>query len=417
MIEDDRALLRALFDAAVDAALPEKLIARHLPNPPKGKTIVIGAGKASAAMARAFEDAWTGPCEGLVVTRYDHAVPCQQIEIVEASHPVPDQAGLDAARRILSMAEQAGPDDLVIALISGGGSSLLTLPAEGIEFADKQALNSALLSCGAPIDEMNAVRKHVSAIKGGRLAAAAFPAALLTLAISDVPGDDPAVIASGPTVADASTFADARAILARRGVTPAPTITRHLDAAIDETPKSGDPRLAKCAFQMIATPQLSLDAAADIARAAGMNPIMLGDALEGEARDLGAEMAKRALNCSGPAVLLSGGETTVTLPQGEAPKGRGGRNVEFLLGLASALNGAANISAIACDTDGVDGMEDVAGAIIDPTTLARCTAAGISIETAMREHDGHGFFKALGDQVITGPTLTNVNDFRAIIVN
>ena len=413
---DDRALLRAMFDAAVAAAMPAKLIPAHLPKPPAGRTIVIGAGKASAAMAAAFEAVWEDPLEGLVVTRYDHAVPCERIEIVEASHPVPDQAGLEAARRILALAESAGPDDLVVALISGGGSSLLTLPATGISFEDKQVLNDALLKCGAPIDEMNAVRKHVSAIKGGRLAAAAHPARLLTLAISDVPGDDPAVIASGPTVADPTTFAEAREILARRGVTPAPSLSRHLEAAEEETPKPGDPRLANAELRMIATPAMSLEAAAEVARAAGVTPIMLGDALEGEARELGVEMARDALQRTGPCVLLSGGETTVTLKPGEKPAGRGGRNVEFLLGMAQALNGAAGISAIACDTDGVDGMEEVAGAIVDPATPERAAAVGRSIAETLAAHDGHGFFAATGDQVVTGPTLTNVNDFRAVLI-
>ncbi|MEL7466637.1 MAG: glycerate kinase [Pseudomonadota bacterium] len=413
---DDRALLRAMFDAAVAAALPAKLIPAYLPTPPEGRTIVIGAGKASAAMAAAFEAVWDGPLSGLVVTRYDHAVPCERIEIVEAAHPVPDAAGLDATRRILALAESAGPDDLVVALISGGGSSLLTLPAEGIAFEDKQALNDALLKSGAPIDEMNAVRKHVSAIKGGRLAAAAHPARVVTLAISDVPGDDPAVIASGPTVADPTTFADARAILARRGVTPAPAIGAHLEAATAETPKPGDPRLASTDLRMIATPAMSLEAAAAIARDIGVEPLILGDALEGESVDLGREMARDAMVRTGPLVLLSGGETTVTLKPGERPKGRGGRNVEFLLGLTEALNGAANISALSCDTDGVDGMEDVAGALVDPTTIARAEAQGASLAQAIEDHDGHGFFAALGDQVITGPTLTNVNDFRAVLI-
>jgi hydroxypyruvate reductase len=416
MSAKDRDVLRAMFDAAVNAALPDRLIAAHLPPRPKGRTIVVGAGKASAAMASAFETAWDGPCEGLVVTRYGHAVPCNEIEIVEAAHPVPDAAGLNAAQRILALAESAGPDDLVIALISGGGSSLLTLPATGISFADKQALNSALLASGAPIDEMNAVRKHVSAIKGGRLAVAACPAKLWTLAISDVPGDDPAIIASGPTVADRSTFSDALAVLSKRRITPAKSVLRHLTAAEDETPKPGDSRLAGTTLRMIATPQMSLEAAADVARAAGYLPVIVGDALEGEARDLGAEMARDALSRTGPMVLLSGGETTVTLSQDERPKGRGGRNVEFLLGLAEALDGAPNISAIACDTDGVDGMEDVAGAIVDAGTIRRAEAAGTSLRQALLDHDGHGFFAATGDQVITGPTLTNVNDFRAILI-
>ncbi len=416
-MKDDRALLRAMFDAAVAAAAPAQLIPAHLPAPPTGRTIVIGAGKASAAMAAAFEAAWEGPLEGLVVTRYGHAVPCARIEIVEAAHPVPDAAGEAAARRILALAETAGTDDLVVALISGGGSSLLTLPAAGISLADKQALNAALLASGAPIDEMNAVRKHVSAIKGGRLAAAAHPARLLTLAISDVPGDDPATIASGPTVPDPTTFAEARAILVRRGIDPPASIARHLEAAAEETPKPGDPRLAGAELRMIATPAMSLEAAAAVARAAGVEPIILGDALEGEARELGAEMARDARARTGPAVLLSGGETTVSLAKGALPSGRGGRNVEFLLGLAAALDGAPGISAIACDTDGVDGMEEVAGAIVDAGTPARAASAGVSLEAALADHDGHGFFAATGDQVVTGPTLTNVNDFRAVLIH
>lgn len=413
---DDRALLRKMFDAAVAAAAPARLIPAHLPEPPAGRTIVVGAGKASAAMAAAFEAAWDGPLEGLVVTRYGHAVPCSRIEIVEAAHPVPDEAGAAAAARILALAEGAGADDLVVALISGGGSALLTLPAPGVTLADKQALNSLLLASGAPIDEMNAVRKHVSAIKGGRLAAAAHPARLLTLTISDVPGDDPATIASGPTVPDPTTFADCRSILTKRGVEPPAAIHRLLEAAEEESPKPGDPRLAGATLRMIATPAMSLDAAAEVARAAGVEPVMLGDALEGEARELGEAMARDALSRSGPVVLLSGGETTVTLAKGAKPKGRGGRNVEFLLGLAAALDGAPGVSAIACDTDGVDGMEEVAGAIVDPGTPARAAAAGVSLETALAEHDGHGFFAATGDQVVTGPTLTNVNDFRAVLV-
>ena len=415
-MNDDRALLQHLFRVAVDAALPEKLVAAHLPPPPKGRTIVIGAGKASAAMAAALEAAWSGPLEGLVVTRYDHAAPCARIEIVEAAHPVPDQAGLDAAARILALAESAGEGDLVIALISGGGSSLLTAPAAGVSFADKQALNAALLASGAPIDDMNAVRKHVSAIKGGRLAAAAYPAEVVTLAISDVPGDDPATIASGPTVADPTTFADAAAVLSGRGVDAPASVTAHIAAARDESPKPGDPRLSRAAYRMIAAPMRSLEAAADAARAAGVEAVILGDDLEGEARELGAEMARDALGRRGPVVLLSGGETTVTLGRSDAPRGRGGRNVEFLLGLTKTLDGAPGVSAISGDTDGVDGAEEVAGAMAFPDTLARAAKLGISLDDALASHDGHGFFEALGDQVVTGPTLTNVNDFRAILI-
>lgn len=418
-VAEDRALLRDMFDAALAAAAPARLIGGHLPEPPAGRLIVIGAGKAAASMAASFEEAWGArpPApEGMVVTRYGHGATTKLIEVVEAAHPEPDEAGREAARRILALAEGAGEGDLVLALISGGGSALLSLPAPGVAFAEKQALTRSLLASGAPIGEMNCVRKHLSAIKGGQLAAAAFPARVLTLAISDVPGDDPGVIASGPTVADETTFAEARAILARRGVAAPPTVARHLEAAEEETPKPGDPRLSRAEYRLIGAPMMSLRAAAAVAEAAGVCPVILGDALEGEARTLGAEMAKRALAERGPVALISGGETTVTIRRGAAPLGRGGRNVEFLLGLAAALQGERGVSAIACDTDGVDGMEEVAGAIVDEGTTARAEAAGRTLEDALARHDGHGFFAATGDQVVTGPTLTNVNDFRAVLV-
>lgn len=422
-LAEDRALLRAMFDAAVAAAAPARLLPAHLPAAPAGRLIVVGAGKAAASMAAAFEAAWgerrPAP-EGLVVTRYGHAAPggarAGRIEVVEAAHPEPDEAGRRAARRILALAEAAREGDLVLALVSGGGSALLTLPAEGVDFEEKRALTRALLASGAPIGEMNCVRKHLSAIKGGRLAAAAFPARVLTLAISDVPGDEPGVIASGPTTPDPTTFAEARAVLERRGIAAPPSIAGHLDAAADETPKPGDPRLACAEFRLIGAPMLSLRAAASVAEAAGVRAEILGDALEGEARALGAEMAARARAAKGPVALISGGETTVTLRKGPLPLGRGGRNVEFLLGLAAALGGAAGISAIAGDTDGVDGMEEVAGALVDETTPARASALGLSAIDALARHDGHGFFGALGDAVVTGPTLTNVNDFRAILI-
>ena len=331
-------LLRGMFDAAVAAALPARTVPGHLPAPPKGRTIVLGAGKASAAMAKAVEDHWPGPIGGLVVTRYGHSVPCKQIQIVEAAHPVPDAAGEAAARRILDLALGAGPDDLVLCLISGGGSALLTLPSEGLTLADKQAINKALLASGADIGQMNVVRKHLSAIKGGWLAAAAHPAKVVSLLISDIPGDDPAAIASGPTVADSSTFADARAVLARYGIEPPPAVQAHLARAAEETPKPGDPRLAAVENLMIAMPQRSLEAAAAMAREAGMTPLLLGDALEGEAREVGRVMAGIARSVlehghplAQPCVLLSGGETTVTVRN---KVGRGGRNTEFLLGLA-----------------------------------------------------------------------------------
>lgn len=417
------ALLRRLYDAAVAAALPAGIVAWHLPGRAKGRTIVLGAGKASAAMAAAVEAAWgedgPGPLEGLVVTRYGHAVPCERIEIVEAAHPVPDEAGRAAAARMLEIARGAGPDDLVLCLISGGGSALLALPADGIPFADKQAVNAALLRSGADIAEMNTVRRHLSAIKGGRLAAAAHPARVVTLVISDVPGDDPAAIASGPTVADPTTFADAAAILDRYGIEAPASVRAHLAAAEEETPKPGDPRLAAAELQMIATPQMSLDAAAAVARAAGVTPLILGDALEGEAAEAGKLMAGIARAAAGtghpappPCVLLSGGETTVTV---RGP-GRGGRNVEFLLGLAVALNGQPGIFALAGDTDGIDGGGPAAGALVTPDSLVRARALGLDPRAMLAANDAHPLFEALGDAVVTGPTLTNVNDFRAILV-
>ena len=414
-----RAFLTSLFDAAVAAALPAKVVPPHLPPAPRGRTIVIGAGKASAAMARAVEDNWPGPLEGLVVTRTGHAVPCRRIEIVEASHPVPDQRGEDAARRILALARNAGPDDLVLCLISGGGSALLSLPADGLTLDDKRAVNRALLASGADIGEMNTVRKHLSAIKGGRLAAAAWPAEMVSLLISDVPGDDPSVIASGPTVADRTTFADAEAVLARYGIAPPAAVARHLAAAREETPKPGDGRLSRSRAVMIASPMASLLAAATTARAAGIAPLVLGDAIEGEAREVGKAMAGIALSAAlnghpaaAPVVLLSGGETTVTVKG----KGRGGRNAEFLAGLALGLHGAGGISGLAADTDGIDGSEDNAGAFVTPDTLARARAAGLDANAVIAGNDCYSLFAALGDLLVTGPTLTNVNDFRAILV-
>ena len=409
-----RSFLRALFDSAVAAALPALVVPPRLPLPPRGRTIVLGAGKASAAMAKAVEDNWNEPLSGLVVTRYGHGVPCRRIEIVEASHPVPDVRGEDAARRILALAGTAGPDDLVLCLISGGGSALLSLPPPGITLADKQAVNRALLASGAPIAEMNVIRKHMSAIKGGRLAAAAYPAPLHSLIISDVPGDDPSLIASGPTVADPSTFADARAIVARRHLALPPAIAARFAAADDETPKPGDPRLSRAETHVIASAMGSLDAAAGAARAAGVAPVILGDAIEGEAREVGRAMAAEALarRGTGPLVLISGGETTVTL----RGKGRGGRNTEFLAGLALALDGAPGIFAIAGDTDGIDGSETNAGAIVTPETLAAGRDRGLDLAAALAGNDVYPYFEALGDLVVTGPTLTNVNDFRAILI-
>jgi glycerate 2-kinase len=416
--------LRALFAAALVAADPARALAGHLPQPVAGRTVVVGAGKAAAAMARACEAAWPGPLEGLVVTRRGHAVPCRRIAVVEASHPVPDMAGETAARHILELARGLAPEDQLICLVSGGGSALLSLPAPGLTLADKQAVTRALLRCGATIGEINTVRKHLSAIKGGRLAAAAAPARVVTLAISDVPGDDPAVIASGPTVADPTSFAEARAVLAKYRIDAPAAVVAHLAAAIEETPKPGDPVFDRARFVLIASPQQALDAAAEVAIARGVTPIVLSDRIEGEARDVASVHAAIARQVAAgqfrvgaaavrsPAVLLSGGETTVTV----RGNGRGGRNGEFLLALAAALDGAPDIAALACDTDGIDGTEDNAGAIVYPDTLLRAASRGLAIQEALAQNDGYGFFAALGDLVVTGPTLTNVNDFRAILV-
>lgn len=414
-----RDLLRRMFDAAVAAAQPSLCLSAHLPEAPKGRLIVIGAGKASAAMAKAVEDAWPGPLSGLVVTRYGYAVPCSRIEIVEASHPVPDAAGQAAAGRILKLVEGLGPDDLVLCLISGGGSALLTAPLEGLTLEDKQAVNRALLKSGATIAEMNCVRRHLSAVKGGRLAAACHPARVVTLLISDVPGDNPIDIASGPTVADPTSCADALEIVRRYAIEVPPAVRDVLESGRGESVKPGDPRLAGNEVRMIATPQMALEAAAGVATAAGWPVHILGDSIEGEARDVGTMMAglamqvvRRSQPFTAPCILLSGGETTVTV----RGSGRGGRNVEFLLSLCIALNGTAGIHALAGDTDGVDGLEEIAGGYFGPDSLERAWALGIRPKDALADNDGHGFFGALGDAVVTGPTLTNVNDFRAILI-
>lgn len=412
-------ILRRMFEAAVDSARPASCLPPALPAPPPGRTIVIGAGKAAAAMARTVEDHWTGPLSGLVVTRYGHSVPTRRIEVAEAAHPVPDAAGEAAARRMLSLLEGLGPDDLVLCLISGGGSALLALPAPGIALADKQALTGALLRSGAAISEINCVRKHLSAVKGGRLAALASPARLVTLAISDVPGDDPSVIASGPTVPDPTTLAEARAVLAKYRIEPPPAVAARLADPAAETPKPRDPAFARAEYRLVATPRQALEAAARVAAAAGWHPLILGDALEGEAREMAKVMAGivRSIRAhgqpiAGPAVILSGGEATVTI----RGKGKGGPNAEFALALALALKNTAGVEAIACDTDGVDGSENNAGAMIYPDTLERARAQGLHPEAELEENDSFGFFNALSDIVQTGPTLTNVNDFRAILV-
>ncbi len=411
--------LRALFDAALAAADPRLTLPAHLPAPPKGRTVVLGAGKAAAAMAKAVEDNWDGPLEGLVVTRYDHGLDCKRIKVVEAAHPVPDAAGRAAAEQILAMARDLGPDDLLLCLISGGGSALLSLPAEGIGLTDKQDINRALLRCGARIDEMNCLRKHLSAIKGGRLAAAAAPARVGTLLVSDVPGDDPAVIASGPTVPDPTSVADARGILDKYQIAISPQVEAYLSGPHSETPKPGNAIFDNTQAILISRPQDALEAAAAKARELGVAPVILGDSIEGEAREVAQVMAGIARQAAqfgqpipAPCVLLSGGETTVTLKG----SGRGGRNAEFLLALAVALDGHPSIYGLACDTDGIDGSEDNAGALFTPDSLARAQVQGLTGKAALANNDGYGFFSQLGDLIVTGPTRTNVNDFRAVLV-
>lgn len=431
-INDPRALLRHLYDVAVQRALPLHNTAAHLPPPPTGRTLVLGAGKAGGAMAQAVETLWPAeaPLSGLVVTRYGHTPPrptglAPRIEVVEAAHPVPDAAGLDAAQRILALTQGLTADDLVLCLISGGGSALLTLPCEGLTLEDKQRINRQLLESGAHIGEMNTVRKHLSRIKGGRLAAACAPARVVTLTISDVPGDDVSVIASGPTVADASTCADALDILRRYGIEVPAAVKQRLESGALETPKPGDPRLARCETHLIATPQQSLDAAAEAARALGLRAHVLSDEIEGESREVGKVHAALARSTAlgrscfeAPCVILSGGETTVTVrPRVEGqPRGRGGRAGEFCMGLAQALGGQNGVWALAADTDGIDGVEDNAGAVVAPDTLARAAAQGLKLSDHLARNDAVGFFEPLGDLVITGPTHTNVNDFRALLI-
>ncbi len=448
LIDDPRALLLALYQAAVRRALPAHSLGAFLPPPPpRGRTLVLGAGKAGGAMAAAVDALWPAdaPLAGLVITRYDHVPPAYRaapgrIEVVEASHPVPDEAGLRATQRIVELTRGLTADDLVLCLVSGGGSALLSLPAEGLTLADKQAVNKALLKSGAAIDEMNCVRKHLSAIKGGRLAALCAPARVASLLVSDVPGDAPEVIASGPTVPDASTCADALAICARYGIALPPAARAGLESGAFETPKPGDPAFAGNAVHLVATPQQSLQAAAAAARAAGVPAHILSDEMEGESREVGKVHAAlaRAVARHGepfarPCVILSGGETTVTVKSrggrgesseaapgrgasSEAAPGRGGRASEFLLGCALALHGQAGVHVLAADTDGIDGMEDNAGAIVTPSTLARARALGLKAADYLDRNDAYSFFAALGDLVVSGPTFTNVNDFRALLI-
>jgi hydroxypyruvate reductase len=415
-----RELLLDLYNAAIGAVHPRNLVRDYLPPPPaNGRTLVIGAGKGAAAMAQAVERHWQGPLSGLVVTRYGHGADTRHIEVVEASHPVPDDAGRKAAARMLEMVRDLGDNDLVLCLISGGGSALLALPAEGITLAEKQALNKALLKSGAAIGEMNCVRKHLSAIKGGRLALACGKARVVTLLISDVPGDDPRVIASGPTLPDATTSAEALAILRKYRIGIPDSVLAHLQSDASETPKPGDLRFASHSHHVIATAQHALEAAAARARAAGITPYILSDGIEGEARDIGLmhaamarQVAARGQPFQRPCVILSGGETTVTV----RGNGRGGRNVEFLLSFALAMDGTPGVHAIACDTDGIDGSEDNAGALYGPDSLARAEALGVSGKKLLSNNDAYSFFGALDDLVVSGPTRTNVNDFRAILI-
>ncbi len=431
--QDPRAVLCHLFGVAVQRALPQHNMATYLPDPPTGgRTLVLGAGKAAGAMAHALESLWPAdaPLSGLVVTRYGHTPPrpaglAQRIEVVEAAHPVPDAAGLEAAKRMLALTQGLTERDLVICLISGGGSALLTLPCEGLTLEDKQRINRALLESGAGIHEMNTVRKHLSAIKGGRLAVACAPARVVTLTISDVPGDDVSVIASGPTVADSSTCADALEILQRCRIALPAAVEARLRSGALETPKPGDPRLARCETHLIATPQQSLMAAAEAARALGLRAYVLSDEIEGESREVGKVHAALARSTAlgrsafeAPCVILSGGETTVTVRPREAgqTKGRGGRAGEFCMGLAQGLAGTPGVWGLAADTDGIDGVENNAGALVAPDTLARAQALGLKLADHLQRNDAVGYFEPLGELVVTGPTHTNVNDFRALLI-
>ena len=413
-------LLHSLFEAALDVAQPNRCVPRHMPSPVAGRTIVIGAGKASAAMAQSFEQNWKGELSGLVVTRYGYAVPCEQINIVEAAHPIPDENGLNAAQAMLDLVSNLTDQDQVVVLISGGGSALLPLPYEDMTLKEKQDVNNALLRCGANIVEINTVRRHLSKIKGGRLAAACYPAKVTTLLISDVPGDDLSAIASGPTIADSTTCLDALAILDKYQIAINDRIREQLLKGTYESVKPNDERLALATTKLIATPQMALEAAAKRAQELGINSLILGDSIEGEAKEVAKVMAgiTRQVRTFGqpikpPCLLLSGGETTVTL----SGNGVGGRNVEFLLALAIQLQGQSCISAIACDTDGVDGAADIAGAIITEHSLNDADKKGLDASAFLMNNDAHTFFEKIGQSVVTGPTMTNVNDFRAIFID
>ena len=418
-MREARPLLRRLFDAAVAAAMPEVRIRVHLPAPPKGRTVVVGAGKGAAQLARALESVWEGPLTGVVVTRYGYAVPCSRIEILEASHPEPDAAGLAASRRLLDAVGGLTPDDLVIALIAGGGSALLPAPPDGLTLADEIAVNRALLASGAPISEMNAVRKHVSRIKGGRLAAAAAPARVVSLIVSDIPGDIAALVASGPTVPDAGTPEAARAVVRTWGLDLPPAVLAHLEGPDAAAPDPDDPVFARNEVRIIASAAVSLEAAQAAAREEGIEAVILSDAIEGEARDvarvhaaIAREIAARGRPFARPVVLLSGGETTVTV----RGSGKGGRNGEFLLAFALAVEGVAGITALAADTDGIDGSEDNAGGFADGGTAGRIRAAGLDPRGLLAANDAWTGLDAAGDLLVTGPTGTNVNDFRAILI-
>jgi hydroxypyruvate reductase len=420
MTDADRALLSDLFHTAVAAAEPEAALRPHLPDPPKGRTIVIGAGKGAAQLAAAFERLWDGPLSGVVVTRYGYAVPCDRIRVLEAAHPVPDEAGLAAGAALMDAVSGLTEDDLVVALICGGGSALLPAPPDGLTLDDERALNDALLRSGAPIGVMNAIRKHASRIKGGRLAVAATPARVVSLVVSDVPGDEPAEVASGPTVPSRVTLEEARALVDAYGIDLPEKITAHMAQDAARAPDPDDAAFARAEVRVIASARISLEAAAAEAERRGIPAAILSDAIEGEAKDVGLvhaamarEIATRNRPLAAPVLLLSGGETTVTI---RGAGGRGGRNTAFLLSLARAVAGLDGIAALAADTDGIDGSEDNAGAFADGTSAARMRAAGVDPAAALARHDAWGAFDAVGDLFVPGPTGTNVNDFRAVLV-